>query len=53
MSDVTFDDAMKSQFVIYNEENTYAAGSKMVQEHRGGAIFPPTHLGDVDERPNG
>ena len=38
MSDLTFDDAMESYFVIYNEENTYAAGPEMVQEYRGGAL---------------
>ena len=45
MSDLTFDDAMESYFVIYNEEDTYAAGPKMVQEYRGWVISPPTHLG--------
>ena len=35
MSDLTFDDAMESQFVFYNEENTNAAGPKMVHEYRG------------------
>ena len=54
MSDLTFDDGMESQFVIYHEENTYAAGPKMVQEYRGWEMFPPTHLGvGIDERPNG
>ena len=38
MSDLTFDDAMESLFVIYIEENTYAAGQKMVQEYRGGTL---------------
>ena len=42
MSDLTFDDAMESQFVTYIEENTYAAGPKMVQKYQGGALvnFP-------------
>ena len=55
ISDLTFDDAMESQFVIYKEEDTYAAGQKMVQEYRGGTNLPSTHLGGggVDERHNG
>ena len=36
MSDLTLDDAMESQFGIYNEENIYATGPKMVQKYRGG-----------------
>ena len=36
MSDLTFDDAMESKSVIYNEENTYTAGPKIVQYYRGG-----------------
>ena len=38
MSNLTFDDAMESYFVIYIEENTYAAGPKMVQEYQGGVL---------------
>ena len=32
---------LKSQKNAFKEENTYAAGPKMVQEYRGGTIFPP------------
>ena len=45
MSNLTFDDAMESYFVIYIEETTYAAGPKMVHEYRGGALKSISPLG--------
>ena len=35
---------MESYFVIYIEENTYAAGQKMVQEYRGGEEGPKVYF---------